>query len=696
MEIDSIQIHNFKGLRSIDLPSSRFVCVIGENNAGKSSIMQAIMRHLDGKKLNSAHFYAPGKPIEVRMRLTNIDEEDLSRVATAHREKIKERIENGGLTLLRRFHDNGDVELKIVRRLPVDTNLRREALEELLKGKRAPGLAKATHERFPELAGVVATDAKKETCLDAMLAHVDAMTEIPREEAEEVPTGIDAGLKALLPEPIYIPAVRDLGDDIKTKDGASFGRLLALVLEQLRESEEVKVIEEFFEKLAEKLNPGDQRLKQLATLEKQIDSFLKEQFSRADVSLNFETPDLKLLVSNAVIEIDDGLKADASTKGDGLRRALTFALIRTLVFVQSAHGDARNPARGRYVFLFEEPELFLHPSAQKTLFRALSALAGSHHVFVTTHSPLFFDAEKTTTFVKLTKHDGGEGERPYARSKHIDLAQLSQKLLMQAICFENNTSAFFSDTVVLLEGISDTLVVPHLAGLVHGDKGFERGSLSICRVEGKSSIKRYRDFFNSFDVKILVVADLDCTLDEFDKLGASETSKARRAEFVAALDRAVEANGEAELPNERLRDASRNGQWRDRWRTLKAAHAARRAGTASDDDVAAADEAFFTLESQARRARFLRSDAPEIVEAKRRLLEALRADGIFLLEKGAIEAYYPAAVQGHDKVSKALSFRDVVRTRDEALALCERIPDGDAVEHEFVVLFRDLFAMVDA
>jgi putative ATP-dependent endonuclease of OLD family len=36
-----------------------------------------------------------------------------------------------------------------------------------------------------------------------------------------------------LPEPIYIPAVKNLADDLKTSQSTSFGRLLGLLLEDM-------------------------------------------------------------------------------------------------------------------------------------------------------------------------------------------------------------------------------------------------------------------------------------------------------------------------------------------------------------------------------------------------------------------------------------------------------------------------------
>ena len=215
------------------------------------------------------------------------------------------------------------------------------------------GYAKAACEVFPELRGTLAENASKEDCLIAMSEYVQRMRDVQMVDTEEMPTGIDAAFRALLPEPIYIPAVHDLADDIKTKDGASFGKLLGLVLEQISDDAQTKQISEFFGLLDNLLNPSENRLKQLVRLESQLDALLKEQFSRAKVSFRFPMPNLKSLVEGAIIDVDDGLKGEARTKGDGLRRALTFALIRALVQTQLSRNEQDDPHRDRYVFLFE-------------------------------------------------------------------------------------------------------------------------------------------------------------------------------------------------------------------------------------------------------------------------------------------------------------------------------------------------------
>jgi len=169
------------------------------------------------------------------------------------------------------------------------------------------------------------------------------------------------------------------------------------------------------------------------------------------------------------------------------------------------------PAPASYLLLFEEPELFLHPKAQHLLFDALRVFSKEHHVLVTTHSPMFCGPEATGTFVKLRKvSDPAIAPTPFTKVQPVDLSDMAAKDQFQIICFENNNAAFFADTVVLVEGDSDFLLMPHIAKTIDPEWDVAKVPLLFARITGKGNIRRYRNFFARFGVRVPVIADLDC------------------------------------------------------------------------------------------------------------------------------------------------------------------------------------------
>ena len=73
MRLASIQISNFKGLRSETFEPSRFSCLVGENNAGKSTVLQAIVAGLKRPpQLDAELYYDQAQPIEFRISSTSV------------------------------------------------------------------------------------------------------------------------------------------------------------------------------------------------------------------------------------------------------------------------------------------------------------------------------------------------------------------------------------------------------------------------------------------------------------------------------------------------------------------------------------------------------------------------------------------------------------------------------------------------
>src|SRR5690606_7901044 len=220
------------------------------------------------------------------------------------------------------------------------------------------------------------------------------------------------------------------------------------------------------------------------------------------------------------IYANDGVDGLIDTKGDGLRRAIVFSILRSYVdlkvqlAVDTPAGDEADaapepaeprvePAPASYLLLFEEPELFLHPKAQHILFDALRVFAKEHHVLVTTHSPMFFGPGATETFVKLRKvSDAAIAPRPFTQVQPVDLSDMTARDQFQIICFENNNAAFFADTVVLVEGDSDYLLMPHIARTLDPAWDVAKVPIVFARITGKGNIRRYREFFTKFGVRI--------------------------------------------------------------------------------------------------------------------------------------------------------------------------------------------------
>ena len=449
-----------------------------------------------------------------------------------------------------------------------------------------------------------------------------------------------------------------------------------------------------------------------------MQELLRESFSTVSLELEIPPPSIKSVLSTAQIFADDGIKGPLDLKGDGLRRAVVFAILRTYVeFVaeqefREAQKRAQQPvpADGNappvdeenqvkrklpsYLLLFEEPELFLHPDAQRILFDALRVFSEKHHVVVTTHSPLFLGPEATATFVRLSKTKAEGVQKPFTQAKPVNIT-LAAKDAFQVICFENNNAAFFSKRIVLVEGDSDMIVFPHIARLLNPDWQCSKHSVAFARIQGKGNIRRYRSFFDTFGVRVFVIGDLDVLNEGFEHLDPDDELKALHQSLNNEISRVIAAAGQAPAPKAKaVKDARDKTALPKLWEKVREARAAveKDSNLFPQFDAAVAD--FFAWEQKYQRREALeKTEDAALAIAKAKLLAALRRNGIFILEKGDIETYYPDGIVGSDKPSKAQNFCAIVTTKEQALGCCREVicPETNVKRPEFEFILGAIF-----
>lgn len=721
MRLTSLSITNYRALRDVTIPLSRFGCLIGENNSGKSSFLQALSLFFSGTKLAASHFFDESKPIRIAVTFEGIGEANLARLADEHRTRVAGIVNNGRLVLVRTYDTTGKSSLLYNTLTPNDARFSAENISALVKGGR-PGRAfvEKVVRAFPELNGVVDETMNQDAVKQKIQELADSLPDDQKTAADQpLPTGIEKSIEPMLPDPIYIPAVKDLADDIKTSESTPFGKILAILLQAVESK--LPDAQRLFEELNAKLNRVQQpdgtvvdgRLDEVKLIESTVEKYVRESFADVALRITIPPPELKTVFSSARIFANDGVDGLIDSKGDGLRRAIVFSILRSYVELKAKLAPVATPveepaqvaepaqpqvepAPASYMLLFEEPELFLHPKAQHILFDALRVFAKEHHVLVTTHSPMFFGPGATETFVKLRKvSDAATAPKPFTLVQPVDLSDMTAKDQFQIICFENNNAAFFADTVVLVEGDSDYFLMPHIARTLDPLWDVAKVPVVFARITGKGNIRRYREFFNRFGVRVPVIADLDLLVNGFDHIAPGDAVKTLRDNLLARVDELIvpDANGPSA---KEAKNAHDSGELRGLWRKVKESQAKLKDGTCTQAEHDAAVEAFFAWQRKPDRLAILKTSTDaQIRQLKHQLLEMLRAMDVYVLERGAIEDYYPDNIIGADKPSRAQDFCAKVNTRDTILACCgEQTVEREGTQitsKEFTLIFQGIF-----
>jgi putative ATP-dependent endonuclease of the OLD family len=716
MHISFVKIKNYRGVKADYFEASPFTCAIGENNAGKSTILLATSLFFSGTTLGKSDFYDNEEPIQIEITFSEIDEKDIKRLTTEHRERIKEIIKDNKLVLTRFYSTDGKSELLCSRLSPKDDKFSRDVISALIKGKRGKDISASVIDLLPQYKEKL----ENLTTQKDVYAKIDEIiTELPLNEKElklsPLPTGIENSITKFLPEPIYIAAVKDLKDDVKSTESATFGKLLSILMKFLENSQHFEKISQSFDELHALLNVvreaeqvTDNRIDKLQKIEKQIGDFLSENFPKSKIEIDIPKPVLKQVFANARILIDDGVRDIIETKGDGIKRAVTFALLRTYVeqlkeqrkeIAETKKAEAVGAAvfveeivEQPYIFLFEEPELYLHPNAQKILFEALENLTTEkNQVFVTTHSPMFFSPQATGTFIKVVKEYPVIG-KPYGKFLTINLLkEIQAKDAFQIICYENNTAAFFSNRVLLVEGDSDLIYIKEVARLLNSEWNFDIKNIPIISINGKSNIKRFIKFYNFFQIKCYCIVDSDALIEGFEKFEVSEEIKAQRNKLLIELDRLANEKGiKADLKSESLKNVVRRYSWKESFSRLKIITQKIRKNEAVTAEELDEIELLFAEETNNRRRQIF-TDKATIVEGKEELLQTLRNENIFILSHGAIESYYPNGIIGDDKPKKALNAIKFLQAQEDCRMHLPTILIDGHTRCELEIVFQRIF-----
>ncbi len=216
------------------------------------------------------------------------------------------------------------------------------------------------------------------------------------------PSGLDTAINEFLPKLEYVNTKIRLDDVSKYKDKNPIGIMLSGVLTAIIESSQDYIdFKQQFTKLFD--NADSEVRKELDKLGSQVEIYLQKQFpDGTKVKFGVNPPHFSDLLKSFDTTVDDGIETKAEAKGDGMQRAIMLSIIQAF-----ADYRKKQTGGGTFLFMIDEAELHLHPSAQRALKKALIDICGTDQVLVNTHSSVVVvDNNEIQTIFKVEKTNG--------------------------------------------------------------------------------------------------------------------------------------------------------------------------------------------------------------------------------------------------------------------------------------------------
>ena len=495
MKISAIHIHNFRGIHDESIDVFDYTLLVGPNNAGKSSVVDAIRAFYEKytfKKDVDFPYISPADDeswIDMTFKLTT--EEYLS-LAEEY------QLEDNGL-----------------------------CVRKYLKCK----------------------DSKKNGCIfgwtkGSTVKAADGTTKTtPRSLNDKQFYGEKNIQQGKLGDVIYIPAVSKVDDHTKLSGPSVLRDLLSNILEDVVEgSRSFQLLQDQFSSFAtgikEETTPDS---RSLTSFETEFNELLNDWGIK--FRLNVAPPTLADLVkqffSYGCVDTSHGTTIKAEQCGSGFQRHFIYSLLQLGPRFVSRKNSKKSKdfTPDMTVLLFEEPEAFLHPTQQERLASSLRELSttDSRQVIASTHSSHFVsrNMQFIPSLVRL-KRTGGVVQSIQVRKRQWDeivdsnqqlnalaaghkalrdnLAAIDMQPEMEAVKYclwmnPDRASAFFANNILLVEGPTEQALLSRL--ISEGALALPPGGIYVLDCMGKFNIHRFMNIFSKLGTPHAVLHDGD-------------------------------------------------------------------------------------------------------------------------------------------------------------------------------------------
>ncbi|MBK9497780.1 MAG: AAA family ATPase [Leptospiraceae bacterium] len=458
-EISYISINNFRACKSIEFPLGGYTPLVGQNNSGKTTILDAIQWVLKPTTLSESDFNDVNKPVQVIIKIEGITSNLLEKIIEKkHKAAIEPYCKDGVLWIS-------------VKNTPPSAG-KASIIQEIWD------IEKYSDNGIPS-------------------------------QWRSYPTGLPQAVNILIPTPLYITAMDDLSEDLgKAKAGTTIKDLLDEIMKPILSTHaELKSAMKTISDIL--CVDGETRSDILKKFDTEATNYVSEFFPGLSLDINLQMVDIKDFFKAGDLYVTEKYTGDRrrfDNIGSGAQRSIQMALVRYL-----AEYKSKNPENvSRRLLFIDEPELYLHPQGVRRLREALYKLSNSgFQIIFSTHSPLMLNRENASNTIIINK-DNTHGVIRKMPLKQAVQTAFSDAEAQSRTIFElgNLAEIYFSKTVIICEGKTDYRILPLIYEKIY-DHSPDLEQICFVPVGSCSSIAKAQKVLEAMEINAIGIADLD-------------------------------------------------------------------------------------------------------------------------------------------------------------------------------------------
>lgn len=524
MKLHSLKIDGFKRIQSAKILFGDATFLIGPNNAGKSSVLKAIEWLLSAKKtIPSPEYYSivdeetgETKPavdtiiLEAEFRNLPIEAKQWRGFKGRIFSYTTDDKSDSGLSVTYRktFTLGKDVIVEF-------RSKEREIKSEFLGFKTGQDLIDKgapdaeVQEFFPDLLGNIGTSKAAREKLE----QLDVIWETKDNETWfQNPGGIPGVVLKMLPRFLLIPADTSMAEIEGTSAGV-LGKTLNELFEDVRSaSENYAQAQEYLDKLAQELDPEDQN-SEFGKMITELNTVLASVFPDSQLHATASLSDPKTALKPSFnVEMSSNVRTAVNHQGSGMIRAAAFGMLR---FRQKWLSKREDDHVRSLIVCFEEPEIYLHPSAANQMRDTIYELSGDEsQIVATTHSPFIIDLSRKPKQIlnSLQCDAAGVISSPFnVTDAYIALEDDDKAHVKMLLRVDDHVArVFFTKHIIIIEGDTEEVVIKETLKRLPKDRYLKIVSdFEVVKARGKAAIIGLVKYLVAMGIFPIVVHDRD-------------------------------------------------------------------------------------------------------------------------------------------------------------------------------------------